>query len=186
MIERPVMRGKRINLRLLEEVDLSKRVEYFNDPDINATLNVPVPVSYAETRAWFSKLLLNNSRRDFSIFLNDTDELIGFCGLTSIDTRHRKAELYMLVGASGCDGKGYGRDANMLLGNFAFIELGLQKLYSYQLISNDRAIRSKEVLGWNRDGVLRKDVFTHGVFQDRATYSLLREDWVANDVYQNV
>jgi len=172
-----LLRGKKIYLKLIEEVDLEKRVQWINDPEIQDTLNYDVPTSLAKTKAWFNKILLDNSRREFSIYTVENDEYIGFCGLFNIQVPLMKAELHSVIGNKEFHGGGYGTDTYKVLMDYGFTELGLNKIYGYQLLHNSAAHRVVEKLGWKRDGLLRQDVLSHGEIKDRYIVSVLKDDW---------
>lgn len=172
-----ILAGEKVYLKLIEESDLNKRAEWINDPDIQNTLNYDIPTSYSKTKAWFNKIQLDSSRREFSIFTLKDDKYIGFCGLFKIEIPIMKAELHCVIGDKNYQRGGYGTEAYKLLMDYGFIELGLNKIYGYQLGHNAAAHRVIEKLGWKRDGLLRQDVYSHGQIKDRWMVSVLREDW---------
>lgn len=178
--------GKRVSLELLEREHLRKRVEFLNDPDVQETLNFDYPTSLGKTEAWYAKNVLASNRVDFAFVRNDTSQVIGFGGLINIDSRARKAELYIFIGDKSCWGKGYGRDGYKLLINYAFAQLGLVRIYLYQLADNHKAIKATEALGWNTEGLLRKDIWSHGELKDQYVLSILRDEWKDNDIYHSV
>ena len=172
------LKGKKVYLRLLEEEDLQKRVEWINNPLIQNTLNYDIPTSLAKTKAWFNKILLDPTRREFSIFTVENDECIGFCGLFNIQIPVMKAELHCVIGNIEFQHGGYGTEAYSLLQDYGFEELGLNRIYGYQLAHNAAAHRVVEKLGWKREGLLRQDLFSHGSIKDRYIVSIIREDWL--------
>ena len=180
------LKGERISLVLLERVHLRKRVEFLNDPIVQKTLNFDFPTSLAKTEAWFSKHVLTESRVDFAFELTGTGEIIGFGGFINIDQKARKAELYIFIGDKSCWGKGFGRDGYTMLANYGFAELGLDRVYLYQLAENSRAIKATEALGWHTEGLLRKDVWSHGELKDQYIFSILRAEWESNEIYQSI
>ena len=62
--------------------------------------------------------------------------------------------------------------------DYGFTELGLNRIYGYQLLNNYGAHRVVEKLGWIREGLLRKDCYSHGVLKDVYMVSIIREDWL--------
>lgn len=166
-------------LKLIEERDLEKRVMWINDPAIQDTLNYDIPTSLAKTKAWFQKVLQDNSRREFSIFTIDGDEYIGFCGLFNIQVPVMKAELHCVIGNRDYQKGGFGTEAYSLLQDYGFEELGLNRIYGYQLGHNAAAHRVVEKLGWKREGLLRNDLFSHGIMKDRYVVAIIRQDWEA-------
>ena len=172
-----MLKGEKVYLKLIEAEDMVKRVEWINDPIIQDTLNYDFPTSYGRTMAWFNKIQLDTSRREFSIFTVDGDEYIGFCGLFNIQVPVMKAELHCVIGNRDYQHGGYGTEAYSLLQDYGFTELGLNRIYGYQLEHNAAAHRVIEKLGWKREGLLRNDLFSHGKLKNRYVVSVIREDW---------
>ena len=179
-----VLIGNKVYIRPVEREDLNQRVDWINDPEVQATLNYDYPVSRARTEKWFEAVVLDPVRRDFSVCTLDTEEYIGFCGLLDFSVRERKAELYATIGAKEFWRGGFGTDTYRVLVNYGFQELGLNRIYGYQLLHNAGAHRVVEKLKWTREGLLREDLFSHGRLVDRYLVAILREDWEANaEVY---
>ena len=169
--------GEKVYLKLLEEKDLEKRAEWINDPVLEDTLNYDLPTSLSKTQAWFNKIVLDSSRREFSIFTKEDDRYIGFCGLINIEVPVMKAELHCVIGEKDYQHGGYGTEAYRLLQDYGFEELGLNRIYGYQLENNNAAHRVVEKLGWVREGLLRNEVFSHGKVKNCFVVSIIREDW---------
>lgn len=170
--------GRHIFIRLVEHADLPKRVEWINAPKIQKTLNFDYPVSLAKTENWFDDVIRDRTRRDFSIFTVDKEVYIGFCGLLDIQMPTMKAELYVTIGDSDYWNMGYGTEAIKLVTDYGFNELGLNRIYAYQLPDNLASHRAFDKLNWKREGLLRQDIYSHGKFSDRYIISILKEEWV--------
>ncbi|WP_420177132.1 GNAT family N-acetyltransferase [Kerstersia gyiorum] len=182
--QRQILQGSRIQLIPLEKRHLIKRVEYINDPAVQETLNFDYPTSLAKTEAWFSKNVLAPNRVDFAI--EDTDgNIIGFAGYINLDRVTRKAELYIFIGRDFWSG-GYGREAYKLLTNYGFIELGLNRVYGYQLDHNIKANNSVKKIGWSIEGFLKEDIYSHGKIKGRSVVAILRSEWETNSTYDEV
>lgn len=173
-----LLKGKKVYLKLFEECDIPNRVRWINDPDIQYTLNYDIPTSISKTQRWFSNAVMNPNRREFSIFTIDEDKHIGFCGLFNIEMPVMKAELHCVIGEKEYWSGGYGTEAYKLLVEYGFRELGLNKIYGYQMIHNYGAHRVVEKLGWVREGLLRQETYSHGCVKDVYYVSILREDWL--------
>jgi RimJ/RimL family protein N-acetyltransferase len=178
------LKNNRLSMRLVERDDLAKRVEFLNDPEVQKTLNFDYPTSLAKTEAWFSKNLLESNRVDFTLTRNQDATVIGFGGFVDLNVKNLKAELYIFIGDKSCWGKGFGREGYKLLVNYGFSELGLERIYLYQLVENERANKATAALGWKTEGLLRKDRWSHGELKDQYLLSILRDDWEANKLYQ--
>lgn len=177
-----LLSGDKVSLRPVERRDLPERVAWINDEEIHENLDFDVPVSLAMTEKWFDRILLDESRRDFSIFSKD-EQYIGFAGLTQIDPIAKKAAMYTAIGQLEFRRGGFGTETYRLLTNYGFVELGLERLYGYQLLHTEGSQRIVDKLGWTREGLLRKDLWAHGKLNDRYVVSILRAEWEANPVY---
>lgn len=171
--------GKVVRLRPVEREDLRKRVEWINDPAVQATLNFRTPVSLVGTERWLERISSDESRRDFSVETIVGEKYIGFGGLLNIEPLARKAELYATIGDTSYWRGGFGTDVYAVLCAFGFEELGLERIYGYQLVHNTGAHRVVEKLGWVREGLLRRDLWSHGRLVDRYVVSILRDEWMA-------
>lgn len=180
------LKGERVSLALLEREHLKKRVEFLNDPEVQATLNFDYPTSLAKTEAWFAKNVLASNRVDFAFVSTKTDKVIGFGGFINVEQKVRKAELYIFIGDKEYWGKGFGRDGYKLLVNYGFAEMGLDRIYLHQLAENTRAIKATEALGWQTEGLLRQDIWSHGELKDQYILSILRAEWKNNKDYKSV
>jgi len=179
-----MLTGKKVYLKLIEEKDMEQRANWINDSDIQNTLNYDMPTSGDKTRAWFRKIVLDSSRREFSIYTVDGNKYIGFCGIFNIEMPVMSGELHCVIGDKSYQSGGYGTEAYKLLVNYGFEELGLNKIYGYQLTHNFAAHRVVEKLGWQIEGVLRQYVYAHGKRHDVRVVGILREEWQNNDVYK--
>ncbi|QUH18591.1 GNAT family N-acetyltransferase [Alkaliphilus sp. B6464] len=172
-----VLLGKSIYLKLVEREDLSKRVDWLNDTDIQRTLNYDYPTSIAKTEKWFDKVISDSHRRDFSVFLIEDNQYIGFCGLIDISYPVGKAELYITIGEKDTWGNGYGTEVYDVLMKYGFEELGLNKIYIHYLTYNQGTQKIMQKIGWQLEGLLRQDIYSHGKVADRYIASILKKDW---------
>lgn len=173
----PYATGEKIYIGPVEVPHIENRVKWINDPQVQATLNFDVPVSVVGTEQWLRRAAADAGRRDFSIF-SMAGEYIGFGGFLGIDWRLRAGELYVTIGNTSYWGGGYGTDAYRTITRFGFEELGLNRIWGYQLLHNEGAHRIVEKLGWTREGCLRQAKWSHGKTVDAYVVSILRHDWL--------
>jgi RimJ/RimL family protein N-acetyltransferase len=163
----------------MEDFDVPSKVAWVNDEEIREML-IHDYISISGTKAWYQKISSSNTRKEFMICLVENNEAIGFTSLKNIDLTNSKAELSMLLGNKLHWGKGHAKEARKLLINFAFNELGLNKIYTYNWIKNEKIIALNQKLGFQIDGVLRNDIFFKGEFRDIAIMSILKNDWLTD------
>ena len=119
-------------------------------------------------------------RYPFSIRTLEGDKLIGFFGLY-VELMHSQAWVGIGIGERDFWSKGYGTDAMKLCLQYAFLELGMQRvslgLHGY----NTRALRSYEKAGFTLEGRTRQDVLREGKRTDTLWMGILRDEWMAQN-----
>ena len=76
-------------------------------------------------------------------------------------------------------GRGIASEAAQAVTDYAFTELGVEKVAARVDPRNLASVRVLEKLGMQREGVLRSQVVRWGERADRALYGVLRADWDA-------
>lgn len=169
--------GDNVFLRLLEYEDLPYRVKWLNDENISSGITIDGPVSLAKTQAWFSKVVLDDTKRHFVIVDKKTKEPIGIMGLVEIDFRNKKAELYIAIGNKAYWGRNLGSEALEIVFAYSFEQLDLNRIYLYTHVGNIRAQRFYEKNGLIREGILRQHKYHRGKLEDYMIFSILKEEW---------
>ena len=180
---RRILSGHKIYLRLIEQGDLAKRVEWINDPAVQATLNFDYPTSLARTQKWFEAIVPDKTRLDFSICLPGSQEYIGIGGIVNINHLSKKAELYVSIGNRDYWGRGSATETIILLTNYGFIELGLNRLYGFYNADNGKTSHITQKIGWKHEGTFRQDLVSHGKIHDRNVVAILKSEWENNPDY---
>ncbi len=152
-------------------------VKWRNDPEISACLFNDGEISLKSHRKWFETYAKSISRKEFVIYISLEDIPIGTVGLSSIDNINRKAEYGILIGERQYAGKGYAKEASMLVMEYAFKLLNLNKVYLRVFEDNKRAVEMYKILGFSIDGISRQDIFKNGIFKNVIEMSILKEEW---------
>ena len=137
-------------------------------------------VSEKKMKEWTEKQLENGfkpERYPFSIRALADDRLIGFLGLW-LNLIHNEAWVGIGIGEREYWGKGYGTDAMKLAVQYAFMELGLQRVSLGLHEYNARALKSYEKAGFRLEGHTRQDVLREGRRTDSLWMGILREEWL--------
>lgn len=161
----------------MEETDIADKVRWVNDPQIR-TMLISDLISEAGTRVWFSKMVAHDSRKEFAICRCETGESVGFMSLKNIDKTNLKAEMSMAIGNKDYWGSGYAKEARALLLDYAFDEMGLNRIYTFNWVKNDRIVGLNKRLGFQIDGELRDDIYFQGEFRNMFVMSILKQDWL--------
>lgn len=164
-------------IRLMEESDVSHKVDWFNDKEVRRTLNVEFPISVLGTKKWLHNVTTNPTRKDFIICSKENDVPIGYCGLVNIDLKNSKAESYLGIGNKDYWGKGHGSESRRLILDYAFDELALNKVYSFVWAENETMQHINKKVGFVIEGSLRDDVYYQGKYRDKVLMGVLRDEY---------
>lgn len=179
-----MINGENIRLWAIERDDLINNYVWANDPEIISSSGLPpYPMSFFEIEKWYENILINPLIRVFAIKLK-TSEYIGNIELTQIDMRNRKAEVGLIIGDRNFRGHGYGQEALKLLTSFVFNELGFERLQTSVLEDNEISVKMFQGMGFVKEGISRNSFFTGGCYKNIINMSLLREEFLINEVYR--
>lgn len=115
---------------------------------------------------WLKNKVETGKVVQFIIVEKETENPIGSVYMQDIDHIHKKAEYGILIGSTAKTGKGYGTLAAKLMIQYAFEEMKLHKVYLRVIEGNERAIKSYEKAGFEKEALLRDDVCINGVYKN--------------------
>lgn len=170
--------GKSVRIRALEPEDLPALARWHNDPAIARMLvGWSFPLSMAGQKIWFEKSLADEKTKRFAVETLSEGRLIGMTGLWDIDWKNREALTALLIGED-VRGKGYGADAIGAMMHYAFIDLGMNRLWGEILCYNTASYRAYvEKSGWKVEGVMRRKIYRNGQFNDSYLVAILRSEY---------
>lgn len=163
-----------VSLRDFNEDDIRLKIEWINNPNNNQYLHYDIPIEYEKTLCWFREK--DNAHRIDCIIEYDGIP-VGVIGLLSIDSVSRKAEYYITVGNTAYKRKGIATKATLLILEYAFEDLVLNKVYLTVDADNEIACRLYEKVGMSCEGLFREDLLHQGKLIDRKRYAILKRDW---------
>lgn len=114
-------------------------------------------------------------RVEDSTFLEPT--FVGTCGLHSHKEIYRSWEFRILIFNPNAIGRGIGTEATTLLTDYAFKRLNAHRVWLGVSSANEIAVKCYENVGYKREGVLRDEIFTFGVYRDVIRMGLLEGEW---------
>ena len=184
------LEGKRIRLRILDpETDGAICAQWMNDPATRHLLGEKraFPISVAEEKKWIEKLYATTPPNDivFGIELKKTSKLIGVIGLHDLDWISRKAVTGTKIGDPNLRGRGLGTEAKLLLLEYAFNTLGLNRIHGEVIAYNQASRRYAKKCGYRHEGILRQAIYKNGQYHDLIIHSVLREEWLAKQKKSN-
>jgi RimJ/RimL family protein N-acetyltransferase len=167
-----------IYLRALELSDLDRTHKWHNDPNLYKTLGGVYRYTSMETEEkWLKEAVIGRSDAvNLAVCLLKSNEHVGNIYLRDIDWINRHGEVHQFIGSSSQRLKGIGAQAVGILQNYAFNQLGLERLFVHIIHDNIPAIKSLEKNGWQIEGKLRKHIYKNGEFKDVIVMGFCRGD----------
>jgi len=142
---------------------LAQTLQWTNDPELARLLDRKNRVTVDEHERWFTSL---SSRADTMFFaIEDEARHVGNVWLADIDSRHRKAEVRIVLAPDAVN-RGCGSRAIELVAARAFGDMNLHRLYAFVLAFNPRGRRAFEKAGFTLEGTLHEDRFDGARFVD--------------------
>ena len=171
--------GDKIILAPVQREYLAHYVDWLNDWEVGKYLapGIPFSMNLEDETAWFEARRNDKNSLVFAILTQAEKALIGNCGLHNLDWKNRGCVFGIFIGDKTYWSKGYGSDAARTMVQYAFEQLGMNRVELEVYAFNPRAIRAYEKAGFQRDGIRRQALYRDGKFHDIYLMSVLREDW---------
>jgi RimJ/RimL family protein N-acetyltransferase len=155
----PTLEGRRITLRAMKGSDSAALLDIYGDPLVmKYTEETPFP-DLDTVRLMLEsvrRLLAGGESLEWAIALQDSDQIIGTCGLHSFDPTLKAAEVGCLLTHSAW-GHGYMTEAIARIMSYAEEVLRLERLTADVAPENERAQHLFQKLGYRQDrhGILK-------------------------------
>lgn len=175
------LEGKSIYLRPLLESDLDGNyIHWLNDKEV-CQFNGHHVFPYTREAGENYVRSVKNSRTVLvlAIIHKESGMHVGNISLQNISQVNQNAELAILLGERSVWGKGYGKEASLLLAEHGFMEMNLHRIYCGTTAANIPMQRIAAALGMREEGRRRDAAFKHGQFVDVVEYGVLREEFLA-------
>jgi RimJ/RimL family protein N-acetyltransferase len=178
-----LFRGELVRLTAEEpEFRAKQEARWARDTEFHRLMDSDSAQLYSDKKVkeWIEKSVdegFKPERYFFSIRALDDDQLIGFLGLW-LNLIHREVWVGIGIGERNYWSKGYGTDAMKLCLQYAFMELGAQRVSLGLFEYNPRALRTYEKAGFRLEGRTRQDVAREGQRHDSLWMGVLREEWL--------
>jgi len=171
--------NKNIVLRALTKADIEKTLIWHKQKDVrDLYLGHPFPINQEMEEIWYNKILTSNYPVTvFGIELIENNTLIGLTFLKNINNINRSAEFAIYIGDINSRGKGYSKEATLETLEFAFLNLGLNRIYLKVLEKNNVAYNLYKKVGFKKEGIIRQSVFKNGEFHNEILMSILNKEF---------
>ncbi len=113
------------------------------------------PEEVQEQMAFYAKLIKAGTGIWWVVSLKETGQLIGACGLSSLEQEHWKAEIGFWLLPSHW-GKGYMPEAARVVINYGFVHLNLNRIEAIVEGGNAASEKALQKMGFTYEGRLRE------------------------------
>ena len=167
--------GKHVYLSPMNTEDAEQYAAWLNSAEITDRLGQTANVVSLESeKEWISK---NNTGKQFAVILQETDTLIGSCGLNRSDPVRRAGEIGIFIGDPENRGRGYGTETVQLLLEFAFNVLNLHSVGLNFFSFNVQAEACYKKCGFRETGRRREAYFCNGTYYDVVMMDILEDEY---------
>lgn len=168
-------------LRPLEKADLEVITPWFQDIEdlgrFDRTSRIPFNLAQTE-EVWRDTFSVSgNNKSCWFAVVSDSEKVVGIVGLEAISAVNRDAIIAMFVEKS-VRRLGLAIRATALVADFAFRQLGLNRLTSYYRQDNHISRDLVERLGCRIEGTMRQAWYADGTFHDMIVVGILSQDWM--------
>lgn len=173
--------GERVRLRAIEPSDWEVVFDWNQDDEMARRLYwVPFPQSREAVRRWAEKTATREPDDDTFHFAieNGDGELVGSISTHDCDRRNGTFA-YGLNVLAAQRRKGYAAEAIEIVLRYYFLELRYQKATVEVYSFNEPSIALHERLGFQREGCLRRTIYTEGRYHDTLVFGLTVEEFTA-------
>ena len=171
--------GRLVRLRAIEPDDAERIFRHRQDDEISRLdARIQWPQSLADVRRGLEDRAKKKPTDDEDLLIETLDgQLVGNIAVQTTDPRSGTFTIGIGLGERSAWGKGYAKEAMLLMLRYMFHERRYQKcnlgVYAY----NERAIGFYRHLGFVDEGRLRRNHFTDGEYHDEILLGITREEF---------
>jgi ribosomal-protein-alanine N-acetyltransferase len=169
---------ERLHLRKINREDAAEYFAFASDPEVTRHTIWNAHETIEDGRKFIERVLTQYEQREafhWGIIDRMTNRLIGRVGFIHFDVSHDKTELGFAL-AKSCWGKGIMTEAARQIVDYAFRELGVNRVEGRCNHDNLGSSRVMEKLGMKLEGILRKQLKIKNQYVDQKMYSIIKDD----------
>lgn len=155
-----------IYLRPITLEDTEYIVDWRNSESVRRRFIYQEPFTRQGHEAWMKDMVETGKAVQFIICDKETDRPLGSVYIRNIDKRHNKAEYGIFIGEESARGRGIGTAVARIMLRHCREKERLHRVYLRVFADNLQAIRSYEKAGFQREALLRDDVYVGGNYRD--------------------
>ena len=174
----PVLQAGAVTLRELRLSDAPTLLEMLTTEEVSRFISPPPTTveGFARFIEWTHRERAAGRYVCFGIVPAGFDHAIGIIQLRMLGPGFDIAEWGFAIGQSFW-GTGVFQVAARQVLDFAFGEVGVQRLEARSAVANGRGNGALQKMGATREGMLRKSFLRNGIYYDQVIWSICSDDW---------
>lgn len=172
-----MLKGKFVNLRILESSDIEIVRKWKNSPENYKYFANQDFISDSRQVEWFASKSKDVNALYLIIIDKKTSTPIGMTLLESIDHRNRNACWGIYIADIKYRKRIFAVESVYLLFDYAFNYLNLYKIYGNTLSFNERGRKFHQLIGFSEEATFKKHVFVNGQYADLIWICLFSSEW---------
>lgn len=164
-----------ILLRPLLDSDSASIYIWHNDIEITlySQNSLVMPQNEEDVHQFIEK---QKSERIITFGIEYDGVLVGYIGLSNINTINRSAEFFILIGEKKYWGKNIGFHSGRMILEYGFNSLNLHRIDLSVSDLNIRAVKLYEKLGFIHEGIKRDACFREGKYHNKLIMGMIRTE----------
>lgn len=172
------LKGNGVELRRHDRANYPLYARWYGDEEVwRLTSWAAEPMQRGAVERLFEDRERSSLDDSFAVHWEGEDKPVGVVSLANINRANSSADLSVIVGDEKDRDRGLGTEAIRLLLDYAFEELGLNRVGLSVFDFNETAIHAYEKLGFEEEGRLRQAIWRDGDFHDAILMSILARNW---------
>lgn len=181
----PILCTERLTLRKMSVSDSSDMYEYSKKSIVTKYLLWTEHESEGQTYNFLcgvSDWYKRGEYYDWAVTLTDSGKMIGTCGFTSFDFEHGRAEVGYVLNPDFW-GQGIAAEAVGAVIEFAFNELGANRVEAHFIEGNNASLRVMEKCGMTFEGYLKQYMLIKGEYKNIGFAAVTRNNFKPQNRY---
>jgi RimJ/RimL family protein N-acetyltransferase len=179
----PFIEGETIDLVAGNSKWVPLVCKWQNDPKVRRYARNMWPVTIEEVKKWFEPSPDRHMKEFvvFTIYHKRDKRPIGSVGFGRINWVNRNANIFASIGEPKYWGNGIVVEASKLLIKYGFTELNFYKIYAGVYSPNKRSLRAADKLGFEKEAILKEEMYVDGAYHDVHKFALFKRDWIKSN-----
>lgn len=164
-----------IQLRRFADNDRESVLRWRNLPSVRHWMYNDQLIEEEIHNKWFEQIISDISKRYWIIQVDGVP--VGVANLTNIDSRFLRCDWAFYIAEDSARGKGVGAATEFIVLDYAFYELGLEKVCCEVIEGNDAVVSMHQNFGFAIEGTLRSHIVKDGRRKAVVALGMLKSEW---------